>query len=220
MYYYHQCDIAEMEEDGQEQGQEQGQGYLQAMVTSNLPRDRMMRWGGEIGGGGMDVLTGYNLAEELRYRMKHANNDAHVSSGDDFDEIIKNQFDDDDFERTDNKELDMRRVREVSKIMAKIRKTSTEEEISGACEKLMDIISMWPEVTDHFIKHFGVTPIFDIFDACIGNAPRQPCVASSSSSSSSSSSVSINNTLLLSTYPINPPYQQHTLSNRPINPRY
>ena len=147
---------------------------------------------------GLDLLSGFDLAEELRCRMKHASSGEHVSSFDDFDEFIKSQFDDEDFERTDNKEMDMRRVREVSKIMAKIRKTSTEVEISGACEKLMDTISMWPEVTDHFIKHFGVTPIFDIFDACIGS--------NQTSSSSSSSAASVTTT----TYPMNKPHPINT----------
>ena len=186
--------------------------------NGDKPRDGMV-WEG------LDLLSGFDLAEELRSRMRHASSGEHVSSGDDFDEFIKSQFDDEDFERTDNKEMDMRRVRDVSKIMAKIRKTSTETEISGACEKLMDTISMWPEVTDHFIKHFGVTPIFDIFDACIGSSSSQ-----TSSSSSASASVSINPpyqcTLFnapsqhtQSTHPINSP-NQCTLSTHPINTPY
>ena len=178
-------------------------------VGTDIPPRDVLPWEG------LDLLSGFDLAEELRFRMKHASSGEHVCSGDDFDEIIKSQFDDEDFERTDNKEMDMRRVREVSKIMAKIRKTSTDVEISGACEKLMDTISMWPEVTDHFIKHFGVTPIFDIFDACIGSSSH---LASSTTSASSASvgTHSVNTPYPLIHPPIFSPYQSILLIH-PIN---
>ena len=50
-------------------------------------------------------------------------------------------------------------------IMGKISSNCEKRETTNCCCKLLDIFSMYPDIKDHLVTHFGVTPILEMFEA-------------------------------------------------------
>ena len=73
--------------------------------------------------------------------------------------------DDEFFERRDSKDVHMNRSKEIVSVMNKISHSCCKKEVAENCAKLLDVFSMYPDIKDHLITHFGVTPILEMFEA-------------------------------------------------------
>ena len=73
--------------------------------------------------------------------------------------------DEDELDRTETRDLDMNRSREIVSIMGTITPGCTRKDAVMKCKKLLTIFSLYPEIKDHLITHFGVTPILEMFEA-------------------------------------------------------
>lgn len=73
--------------------------------------------------------------------------------------------DDEYFERRDSKDVHMNRSKDIVSVMNKISHSCCKKEVTESCAKLLDIFSMYPDIKDHLITHFGVTPILEMFEA-------------------------------------------------------
>ena len=74
-------------------------------------------------------------------------------------------IEDDEFDQTDSNDIHMNRSREIVHIMGKISSNCEKRETTNCCCKLLDIFSMYPDIKDHLVTHFGVTPILEMFEA-------------------------------------------------------
>ena len=72
---------------------------------------------------------------------------------------------DDDFDLYENKDVNMNRSKEVVAIMGKITPGCSTGDVVINCKKLLNIFSTHPEIKEHLITHFGVTPILEMFEA-------------------------------------------------------
>jgi hypothetical protein len=82
--------------------------------------------------------------------------------------------DDEYFERTDSKDVHMNRSREIVTIMSKISSNCEKKEATACCAKLLDIFSMYPDIKEHLVTHFGATPILEMFEAT-QSCPQTVC---------------------------------------------
>ena len=73
--------------------------------------------------------------------------------------------DDDDLDRTESRDLDMNRSKEIVAIMGTITPLCSRKDAVMKCKKLLTIFSLYPDIKDHLITHFGVTPILEMFEA-------------------------------------------------------
>ena len=74
-------------------------------------------------------------------------------------------IEDDEFDQADSNDIHMNRSREIVHIMSKISSNCEKRETTNCCKKLLDIFSIHPDIKDHLVTHFGVTPILEMFDA-------------------------------------------------------
>ena len=76
----------------------------------------------------------------------------------------------------------MNRSREVVAIMGKITSGCSMRDVAINCKNLLNIFSLHPEIKEHLITHFGVTPILEMFEAtqCLPQAHRGFSAASMS----------------------------------------
>ena len=74
-------------------------------------------------------------------------------------------IEDDEFDQADSNDIHMNRSREIVHIMSKISSNCEKRETTNCCSKLLDIFSIHPDIKDHLVTHFGVTPILEMFDA-------------------------------------------------------
>lgn len=83
--------------------------------------------------------------------------------------------DDEYFEGTDSKDVHMNRSREIVTIMGKISSNCDKKEATACCAKLLDIFSMYPDIKEHLVTHFGATPILEMFEAT-QSCPQTVCI--------------------------------------------
>lgn len=68
----------------------------------------------------------------------------------------------------------MNRSREIVTIMSKISSNCEKKEATACCSKLLDIFSMYPDIKEHLVTHFGATPILEMFEAT-QSCPQTVC---------------------------------------------
>jgi hypothetical protein len=106
----------------------------------------------------IDYTDGYDLAVELRLRMKRTG----LIEDQDF---VMMPFSEERSKEVDDKNIEMKRTKEVIAIMSQITADSSEEDVTKCCDKMLYIFNMSPFVKDQLITHFGVSHIMDMFEA-------------------------------------------------------
>lgn len=112
-----------------------------------------------------------NMSIELQLRMKRSTADADV---DGFDDFLNTQFDEHDIQQSENRDVHMRRSREIRQLMARIKPESPEQEVVDLCNQLYVMFESYPEQREHLITHHGVLPVLDMLEARSGYRPNIP----------------------------------------------
>jgi hypothetical protein len=74
-------------------------------------------------------------------------------------------FQEEGSKEVDDKDMEMKRTKEVIALMSEITTDSSEEDITRCCDKMLQIFNMSPDVKDQLITHFGVSHIMDMTEA-------------------------------------------------------
>lgn len=74
-------------------------------------------------------------------------------------------FQEERFKEIDDKDMEMKRTKEVIALMSEITTDSSEEDVTRCCDKMLQIFNMFPDVKDQLITHFSVSHIMDMIEA-------------------------------------------------------
>lgn len=103
-----------------------------------------------------------SLAEELAQRLKNTTKATDLDSLDDF---LNYRFDEKDFEGDENKDVHMRRSKDILKLMARIRGDCPRDEVTQLCDQLIEAFDAHPDQKEYVVTHHGVTPILDMIES-------------------------------------------------------
>ena len=108
----------------------------------------------------------------LQIKLKQSSSD--IDGTDTFDEFLNYQFDENDFQQNETRDVHIRRSREILQLMAAIRPDSSEKDVVEKCDQLLIMFNKYPEQREHLITHHGVLPVLDMLEARSGMRPNMP----------------------------------------------
>ena len=108
------------------------------------------------------------MAAVLQQRLRQAAVEVDADAFDDF------QFDENDFQQNETRDVDIRRSREIRQLMASIKPDSPEKDVIDKCNQLLVMFEKYPEQREHLITQHGVLPVLDMLEARSGLRPNIP----------------------------------------------